>query len=193
MKTIILDTESNGMKPEQICQLSYIICEDGEVRGRNFYFSVDCMNDYALKKHRLSKQKLYGLSRGERFKDRAELFYRDLSSADMVCGHNIASDMRVIDIELNRLALYTPQIRWFDTMKHYDNAMHLVGKTGQHKPPRLDELWRYFRIPEERIDRAVAQIFGPSHTMAHDARFDATATYLCIYEAQQRGDIRGVI
>lgn len=194
MKTIVFDTESNGMQPEQVCQLSYIISEDGLVTGRNFFFSVDCMNDYAFKKHKLSKRRLYDLSGGRRFKDRFDDISRDFMDADMFCGHNVAADIRIMNVEFSRLNTRLPEnARHFCTMKHYDNAMHLKGKTGQHKPPRLDELCRYFLINRDEIEKACEHIFGRHGYMAHDARYDATATYLCISAAQRRGDIRGVI
>lgn len=193
MKTLILDTESNGMKPEQICQLSYIISEDGDVRARNFFFSVDCMNEYALKKHHLSKHRLYFLSEGKRFSDLLPRFIDDLMNADIFCGHNVAADLRMLDIELERNGLSLPHHNCFCTMKHYDTAMHLKGKTGQHKPPRLDELCHYFRLDDQKIMHACNMLYGNKRYLSHDARFDSTATYLCIYEAQLRGDVRGVI
>ena len=193
MKTIILDTESNGMKPEQVCQLAYIKCVGGAVSGHNFYFSVDTMNDYALKKHRLSKSRLFSLSSGRTFEQRFTEFWRDLVEADVIVGHNIAADMRMLDIEAKRLNLEPLQAKTFCTMQHYQTAMHLRGRTGQRKPPRLEELCRYFRVDDVRIEKACQKIFRRHNAVAHDARFDATATYLFIYEAQLRGDIKGVI
>lgn len=193
MKTIILDTESNGMRPEQICQLAYVISDDGMVTGRNFFFSVDCMNEYALKKHKLSKKRLYDLSGARKFQSRFDEIYQDFDTADMLVGHNLAADVRMMKVEYSRCNAEFPLIKPFCTMKHYQTAMHLRGRTGQRKPPRLDELCRYFRITDERVEAAVSHIFGSHNAIAHDARFDATATYLCVYEAQQRGDIRGLI
>lgn len=193
MKTIILDTESNGMKPEQICQLAYIVSDGGAASGHNFYFSVDTMNDYALRKHRLSKNRLYHLSRGRTFDQRFTEFWSDLQTADFIVGHNVSADMRMLEVELKRLNLDMPKAKTFCTMKHYQTAMHLRGRTGQRKPPRLEELCRYFHVDELRIEKATQQLFGNRNAVAHDARYDATATYLCIYEAQLRGDIKGVI
>lgn len=193
MKTIILDTESNGMKPEQVCQLAYIVCDTGAVSGRNFYFSVETMNEYALKKHRLSKAKLYNLSHGRTFDQRFTEFWQDLVTADVMVGHNIAADMRMLEVEAKRLGLEMPKARTFCTMKHYQTAMHLRGRTGQRKPPRLEELCRYFHVGEVQIEKACQKIFGLRNAVAHDARYDATATYLCVYEGQIRGDIKGVI
>lgn len=193
MKTIILDTESNGMKPEQVCQLAYIVVNCGAVYARNFYFVVDTMNDYALKKHHLSKCRLHTLSNGRSFDERITEFWSDLATADIIAGHNISADVRMLEVELKRLNLELPKAKLFCTMKHYQTAMHLRGRTGQRKPPRLEELCRYFHVDELRVEKATKQLFGIRNAVAHDARYDATATYLCIYEAQLRGDIKGVI
>lgn len=193
MRTIILDTESNGMRPEQLCQLSYIIAEDGSKSGRNFFFSVSCMNEYAQKKHGFSKKRLYDLSGGHGFEHFFSEFVDDFTGADLICGHNVAADTRIMKIAFSDAGFAFPNVRELCTMQHFDNAMHLKDKTGRHKPPRLSELCRYMGIKDERILQFCMEMFGKSAYRAHDARFDAAATYLCILEGQRRGDLRGVI
>jgi DNA polymerase-3 subunit epsilon len=193
LKTIILDTESNGMRPEQLCQLSYIIAEDGTLTGRNFFFSVSCMNEYAQKKHGFSKKRLYDLSHGRSFSYFLGEIREDFDDADLICGHNIASDVRMLKMSYLDGGIAFPKIREFCTMAHFDNAMHLVNKYGKHKPPRLEELCAYMGLTDEGIQAFCTEIFGKSAYRAHDARFDAAATYLCIQEGQNRGDLRGVI
>ena len=193
MKTIILDTESNGMRPEQLCQLSYIIAKDGSMTGRNFFFSVDHMNSYAQKKHGFSKMRLYELSGGKDFVQRFDELSEDFQGVDIVCGHNIGSDIRLLKMSFRDAGAFFPKSREFCTMHHFDNAMHLKGKNGKHKYPRLDELCRYLNIDEKEIRRQSIQLFGKAAYRAHDARFDTTATLLCILEGQERGDLKGVI
>ena len=193
MKTIILDTESNGMRPEQLCQLSYIIANDGHMAGRNFFFSVSCMSEYAQKKHGFSKKRLYDLSKGRGFTDQYDDFKADFESADMVCGHNIASDIRMLKLSYREADECFPVLQHFCTMRHFDNAMHLKDRCGHHKPPRLDELCGYMGIKNEQIQDFCKEMFGKSAYHAHDARFDTAATCLCILEGQKRGDVRGVI
>lgn len=193
MKTIIVDTESNGMRPEQLCQLSYIIAENGTLTGRNFFFSVSCMNEYAQKKHGFSKKRLYDLSGGRDFKYFFSQFADDFNGADLICGHNVSSDTRMLKIAFSDTGYAFPTIREFCTMQHFDNAMHLKDRNGRHKPPRLSELCGYMGIKDERIQRFCVEMFGKSAYRAHDARFDVAATCMCIKEGQRRGDIRGVI
>lgn len=192
MKTLFLDTEGNAGKPEQMCQLAYIAVEDGIATGRNFYFAVDCMNEHAFAIHGLSKFRLYELSGGKNFKQRFSEFSEDLLTTDRFVGHNIKADIRCLNIEFRRCELAFPHVSTFCTMKHFDNALHLRARTGQRKPPRLQELCKYFGLKDSVIQEECAKIFGLNDYRSHDARFDATATYLCVREAQRRGDVRGV-
>ena len=193
MKTIILDTESNGMRPEQICQLSYIIADDGQLTGRNFFFSVEHMSAYAQKKHGFSKMRLYELSGGLDFSERFDEFRDDFDDVRLICGHNIGSDTRILRMSFRDAGAIFPKVREFCTMRHFDNAMHLKGRNGKHKYPRLDELCRYLNVDDKDIRRLCVQTFGKTLYRAHDARFDTTATCLCIQRGQERGDLRGVI
>lgn len=193
MKTIVLDTEYNGMRPEQLCQLSYIIADNGRLSGRNYFFSVSCMNEYSQKKHGFSKKRLYDLSGGKVFSDHIDEISNDLMDADLICGHNIASDTRLLKLSFSNVEVPYPNIQEFCTMKHFDNAMQLRDKHGRQKPPRLDELCEYLNISDEQIREFCVEMFGKSAYRAHDARFDASATYLCIQAGQSRGDLKGVI
>lgn len=193
MRTIILDTESNGMRPEQICQLSYIIAENGQLTGRNFFFSVEHMNEFAQKKHGYSKMRLYELSGGRDFVERFEEFRGDFGGVDLICGHNISADVRLLKLSFRDAGALYPKIKELCTMRHFDNAMHLKDKRGKHKYPRLDELCRYYNIDDKAVRRLCTKVFGKTSYRAHDARFDTVATLLCIQEGQNRGDIRGVI
>lgn len=193
MKTLILDTESNGMRPEQLCQLSYIIAENGHNTGRNFFFTVTCMNDYAREKHGFSKMRLFELSRGRKFVDQFDEFRSDFEGVDLICGHNIAADTRMLKLSFEDAGAIYPKPKEFCTMAHFDNALHMKDKHGKHKPPNLGELCRHFRLSDEEIEKYCIHMFGPSAYHAHDARFDAAATCLCIMQAQERGDIRGVM
>ena len=41
MKLIIFDTEAPDMTPAQICQLSYLMADGRDVRGKTMFFTVD--------------------------------------------------------------------------------------------------------------------------------------------------------
>lgn len=193
MTTIVLDTESNGSKFEQMCQLSFIVADNGIFTGENYFFSVDSMNPYAQKKHGFSKKLLYDLSLGRTFAQRVDEFIEKIVSADLICGHNVKSDMRLLDLCMRDAGYKLPPIKTFCTMQHFDNAANAKDKHGKHKPPRLDELCKLYSIGEDNIQGFCLAMFGHSAYKAHDARYDAAATFMCINEAQKRGDLKGVI
>lgn len=193
MTTIILDTELNGTKRQDVCQLSYIICENGDMTGKNFFFAVDSMNEYAQKMHGFSKMRLYELSRGRTFRERFNEFFDDFILCDLVCGHNVKADVRALNRAFGDVGYAFPNCRTFDTMSHFEFAVGAKNKFGKHKPPRLDELCKFFGLTDEKITDFCVSIFGESACRAHDARFDTAATTLCILEGQKRGDVKGVI
>lgn len=193
MRTVILDTECNGLTDEAICQLSAIIVDDGVYTGINRYFSVDQMGEFALKVHGLSKMRLFELSGGKTFEDCAAEILKLLDVPDIYVGHNISQDIHVIEKNLKRIGMNLGKVRTFCTMKHFNTALHLKSRTGQAKPPRLDELCSHYRIEEDAVFDLCYRVFGEGRYQAHDARYDSAATLLCVLEAQRRGDVRGVI
>ena len=193
MKTVVFDTECNGMFDEAICQLSAIIVENGEYIGINRYFAVDHMNDYAMRVHGLSKMRLYDLSGGVRFEEWAVENIHPFLNADVYVGHNVSQDMHVLRKNLKRIGINFDKAKTFCTMKHFNSALHLKGKTGQAKPPRLDELCAYYKIEEDAIFAFCTRVFGEGRYHAHDARYDSAATLLCVLAAQKCGDLKGVI
>jgi hypothetical protein len=59
---------------------------------------------------------------------------------------------------------------------------------GSPKPPKLGELCAYYNIAPDSIADFCSEHFG-SDSAAHDARYDAAATYLCLRAAITNGDI----
>lgn len=193
MKTIFFDTESNGYKDEQICQLSYIIRENGRHSCKNYYFSVSSMNPHAFEVHGLSKFKLDTLSSGRRFSDAYEAILEDFQSADLLVGHNISSDIKRLQIEFSRCGIDFKPKKQLCTMKYFGNALKLSGKQGRKKWPSLAELCNYYRVVPEAIRHSCAVFFHEQDLDEHDARYDTIATYLAVLVALNSGDIRGVI
>ena len=193
MKTIIFDTEGNGYKDEQICQLSYIIREDGKHTSKNFFFSVSSMNPYAREVHGLSKCKLEELSSGKRFSDSYVEIFEDFNKADLLIGHNVSSDISRLQIEFSRCGVSFRPKKKLCTMKYFNNALKLSNKTGGKKYPKLSELCYYCHIDSRAIKYTCGVFFGENDVSEHDARYDTVATYLAVLSAMQLGDIRGVI
>ncbi len=194
MKLIVFDTEATDLTPGQICQLSYLIVDNGEVAGKNLFFTVDEMSEGAQEVHGFSMEDLEKLSGGERFEDRAEEVFADFKSAGMLVGHNVSADDRYLRVELERLGMRLPKIKTFCTMNFFTSDTALARKVniGRPKPPKLGELCAYFGLTDELIAEKSDAWFGGGG-QAHDARFDTVATYLCLVEATRLGKVRGVL
>lgn len=193
MKTIIFDTEGNGNRDEEMCQLAYIIRENGEHTCKNFYFPVSSMNPYAFAVHGLSRYMLDKLSEGHSFSDRCGEIYADFSNADLLIGHNIASDIDRLNREMERCGRKISGRKKLCTMQYFNNALHLSSKNGKKKYPRLSELCDYYRVCTEMVCSTCKTLFHADESAEHDARYDATATYLCVLAAMRSGDLKGMI
>lgn len=193
MKLIVFDTEATDLTPGQICQLSYLMVENGSVAGKNMFFQVDEMSEGAQEVHGMSLEDLERLSGGERFEDRVEEIFADFEWADMLVGHNVAADDRYLRVELERTGRRLKKKATFCTMNYFTSVTNLKRKvnTGRPKPPRLEELWEHYGLSVDDIAARSAEWFSGGG-QAHDARFD-TATYLCLLEATRKGDVRGVL
>lgn len=194
MKLIVFDTETTDLRPGQICQLSYLIAEHGNVTGKNMFFSVDEMSEASESVHGMSMERLKELSGGERFEDRAREIFDDFSACKWMAGHNVAFDNRFLRTELTRAGYELPKIRTFCTMCYFTGDMQLLRKfrTGRPKPPKLIELAEYMELKTEDVEKNSEAWFGGG-AAAHDARFDATMTYMCMAEGARRGMIRGFL
>ncbi len=193
MKTIIFDTEATDLTPGQICQIASLIVIDGQVQGKNCFFTVDQMSQGAFDVHGLSMEDLTVLSQGEYFEDRAEELLLDFNSADLVVGHNVAADERYLRAEMERCGLKLKRLNTFCTMNYTTGIINMVRKvvTGRPKPPKLEELYTYYGITDEDICRQ-SLLWFQGGSDKHDARFDTVATYLSLLAAIARGDLRGM-
>ncbi len=194
MKLIVFDTETTDLRPGQICQLSYLIAEHGNVTGKNMFFSVDEMSEASQAVHGMSMERLEELSGGERFEDRAQEIFDDFSACKWMVGHNVAFDNRFLRTELTRAGYELPKIRTFCTMCYFTGDMQLLRKfrTGRPKPPKLIELAEYMELKTEDVEKNSEAWFGGG-AAAHDARFDTAMTYMCLAEGARRGMIRGIL
>ena len=188
---LFLDTESNGMKPEQVCQLSVITEENGCVIGQNWFFSGETMNEHAFRRRGYPRQKLKRLSGGLSFIDSSQEILDYIRRCDMIVGHNVQSDIRMLGMEFKRVGVTYWPPKALDTMNFFANLVQARTKAGAFKKPTLEELGHHFRIKTEEIDALCKTLYGDIFS-AHDARYDVALTYLSVLRASERGDIRGV-
>lgn len=183
---LYFDTETTGLYPGNIIQLSYILADENGARGKNFYFSVDYIEPSATLVHGITVEKLKALSHGLDFSVYAEEILHDFSNADIVVAHNFKFDLSFLLAEFSRLNMQFRYNESFDTMRYFTPILKLQRKTSNaYKYPKLSELCEYYHVYEEEISKQVAEIFGETTNALHEARFDTTAMYLCVKHAKQ--------
>ena len=183
---IALDVELDGMHPNRIIQLSYLIIEGRKVRGKNMYFATKAVNRYAKKVHGLSVAQLRKLSGGDIFACRADEIYNDFKDCKLVIGHDVAGDMKYLKAEFARVGVRLPDIPVFCTLKHYTKEANIPMKQNPKmlKPPKLTELTEHFGLTQEFIAKKCARWYGGGDH-PHDARYDAAAAYLCMLVGEE--------
>lgn len=192
MRVIFLDTEGNGKSYDELCQLSYVICDNGEMIYKNMYFKVGAMDPHAFAVHKLSKFALWSLSNGRIFADSALAIKDDIESCDMIIGHNVSADTLRLRNEFERINVDIAFPRELCTMRFFNNAVHAKNVKGKHKFPKLSELCAHYKIKDSEIKKMCTKGFGVKDGLFHDARFDVCATFLCVRTAALYGDIKGV-
>ena len=183
MKLLFFDTETTGIKPGNICQLSYITVDTSTkpqtTTGHNFFFTVEDVEPSAEAVHGFSVEKLYELSNGMYFDDLVDEFYNDFREADFVIGHNVSFDIKFLKHELEPMGeIYEPK-HIFCTMNYFKDICKLLRPNGDYKNPKLAELVNFLNITDEEIAETANKLFEGSGNY-HDARFDTAATYLAV-------------
>lgn len=194
MALIVFDTEATSLTPGQICQLSYLMVDGGQVVGKNMFFAVDEMSEGSYEVHGMSVEDLDQLSGGERFEDRAQEIFEDFEHASLWIGHNVSADDRYLRVEMERAGYKLSRKKTFCTMNYFTGVMNMSRKynVGRPKPPKLEELAQFFDLTEQEIEEKSAEWFGGGEA-AHDARYDTVMTYLCVLKATQSGQLRGIL
>ena len=185
---LYFDTETTGLHPGQICQLSYIMQTGDNLLSRNFFFKVDNVEYSAFMVHGFSVDRLEKLSGGKTFSNYIDIIEKDFLSADVVVSHNFAFDNMFMRAEFERLNKDFFVKREFCSMKKSTPLCQLKRKMGEgYKYPKLSELCSFLGISDAEILNASEEIFG-AKTGFHDARFDTTALCLAVNRAVKYTD-----
>ena len=196
MKLLFFDTETTSIKPGNICQLSYIVIDTStkpqKTTGKNFFFTVEDMDEGAQAIHGFSLEKLYELSDGREFLEFVHEFMPDFFAADFIIGHNVQFDIKFLKHELQQLweaglvdTTWEPK-NTFCTMSYYKSICNILNPSGTVKNPRLSEVIDFLGITEEQISNKANELFEGSGNY-HDARFDTAATYLTVIQGMKKG------
>lgn len=126
---LFFDTETTGLIPGRIIQLSYVMQSETETRAKNFFFAVEYIEPSAVAVHGFTPEKLAVLSNGKTFSCDIDEIYDDFSSADLIVAHNVKFDINFMIAEFcyqDRRFCYKQE---FDTMKFFTNIMKLPRET----------------------------------------------------------------
>ena len=186
---LYFDTETTGLHPGQICQLSYILQDKSGAIAKNFFFTVQSVEYSAFMVHGFSVEKLRSLSGGKTFADNFFEIQKDFSSADLIVSHNTAFDFSFMRTEYERLNQTFYIKDSFCTMKESTPLCKILRKSGAgYKYPKLSELCAFLSISDAQIQKATCDLFG-AEAGYHDARFDTAAVYLTANIGMENSEI----
>ncbi len=177
---LYFDTETTGLYPGQICQLSYVMQTGDQLLSRNFFFKVESVDYNAYLIHGFSVEKLNRLSNGKTFADYADDIEKDFLNADVVIAHNFSFDQMFMRAEFERVGKVFAVKKEFCSMKKSTPLCALKRARGVgYKYPKLSELCAFLEVDDIQIQKASEEMFG-AKVGFHDARFDTTALCLAV-------------
>lgn len=183
LKNIFFDTETTGLNPGQIGQISYIVeGEQGIEEAKNIFYKVDSVEPGAQRVHGFSVEDFDRLSNGKTFKDGHGELYEAFKDKRLV-AHNIGFDIKFISSEFWRCGISFQAVDKACTMEFFKNILKIEPRSrryGRYKNPKLSEVIDYFNLDNNKIMEYSRQLFGNEQFNQgyHDSRFDTTAMYV---------------
>lgn len=180
---VYFDTETSGLHPGEICQLSYIVEDKNSVRAENLFFKVKDVEYSAFLVHGFSVEKLKVLSNGKTFKDHIDKIEADFNRADVVVAHNYSFDAAFMRKEFERVGKSFCVKKEFCSMKKATPICKLKRTSSPgYKYPKLSEFCSHFGVDDDYVKLVCQKLFGGASSF-HDARFDTTAMFLAVRQA----------
>lgn len=177
---IYLDTETTGLCPGEICQLSYVIQEKGKFTAKNFFFSVEYVEPSAEAVHGFSVERLEKLSGGKNFSAFIDEIESDFTKADCLVAHNKSFDFNFLLKEFSRCGRTLEINDSFCSMKSTVGLCKLSRPNSRgYKYPKLIELCDKLGITQQDIAKACQILYG-ENVGFHDARFDTVAVAFAV-------------
>lgn len=186
---LIFDTETTGLPKNingsfsdlsnwpRIVQLAWQIHDIGGnlVKNRDYIIYPDNFDiPYnATKIHGISNEE--AKKKGEKLGEVLQKFNNDLNKIQVIIGHNLNFDLKIIGSEFYRLNITTELFN----KKHIDNQIFgqsackiSTGRFGKYKYPKLSELYTF--------------LFNEIFDGSHNAIADVNATARCFFELVRR-------
>ena len=191
---IFFDTETTGLAPGRIIQLSYVMLDGERVTAKNFFFYTTHIEYSATMVHGITVEKLATLSGGRTFSEYIDEIDDDFSRADLTVAHNFPFDFKFMTAEFEYLDRRFKFNESFDTMRFFTPILKLPTKSGKgFKHPKLCELAEFFEVYDYDVTRRCIQLFGDCGT-SHDARFDVMQTFLAFsYASVEYPEVADII
>ena len=187
---LFFDTETTGLFPGRIIQLSYIMTDGETTIAKNFFFGVSYIEPSATNVHGFTVEKIQKLSGGKTFSCDIDEIYDDFLSADLIVAHNVKFDIGFLIAEFNYQDRIFRYRKSFDTMKAFTPIMKMERSNHKgYKYPKLGEMCEFLDIYPYDITRKSIELFGEGDVGGHDARYDTTALYLCFFEGAKNFDV----
>ncbi len=187
---LFFDTETTGLIPGRIIQLSYIMTDGEATIAKNFFFGVSYIDPSATKVHGFTVEKIQQLSGGKTFSTDIEEIYDDFLSADLIVAHNAKFDIGFMIAEFNyqdRIFRYRES---FDTMKAFTPIMKMERSNHKgYKYPKLGEMCEFLDVYPYDVTRKSIELFNSADVSGHDARYDTAALYLSFFEGAKKFDV----
>ena len=181
-KTVYFDTETTGLAPGQIAQLSYIVRNENTTEeAKNFFFEVKYMSQGAIDICGRDVEFYKKASNGVKFIDASDEILNDFSNSTLI-AHNEKFDENFLSTEFWRInKIYCPTDR-FDTMTYFKNICRIPNSRGTgYKNPKLEEVIDSLSIDKKKLKEYTIERFNiTDDTGFHDARFDTIALYVAL-------------
>lgn len=187
---LFFDTETTGLYPGRIIQLSYIMCDGENVKAKNFFFGVEHIEPSATAVHGFTVEKIAKLCEGRTFSFFADEIYDDFISADLIVAHNVNFDIGFLIAEFGYLDRIFRYRESFDTMKAFTPIMKMERSNHRgYKYPKLGEMCEFLDIYPYDVTRKTNELFGLLEVSGHDARYDTTALFLSFFQGCKNFDL----
>ena len=175
---LFFDTETTGLSPGRIIQLSYVMQSSKNVKTKNFFFYVDYVEPSAVAVHGFTPEKLFVLSNGHTFSTDIEEIYDVFLRADVIIAHNLSFDLKFMIAEF---AYHDRQFRYREgicSMRYFTDIIKIPRENGKgYKYPKLTEFSKYYDLYPYDVTMETAKLFG-LYGQSHDARYDTAELYL---------------